>query len=944
MADETIILDIQFNSDKQFEEVRKLTDELAKLRAENKRLAKSGEETSDQFLQNASDIRVLSQELRANQKVIDNATKGQKQNGDSIAALRAQLSNAKFELSQLTQEEVKNTAAGQALLKRTADLNAQLKGLERSYGDNQRSVGDYGNTIDALQNRLKELRDGLRSLDLNSEEFKNATGEVQKLQLQIDQALGKVDEFGEKEPKNPIKKNFGDALITVGLLGQGFEALSQQFEGNEDAQKSLAKATQGVSTALAFANIIKEKGAILDTADLARKGLQTAATTTLTTVTRVFGVTAAGAAAIATLGFGILVAGIIALINNFEKVTNAVKSFLGLTDENEEKQKKLTVAYRAQQAAIESQIAAQERLGNLVNDSFERQIKLQEAAGKDASKLRKQQNDARNKDIQLQIAYLEKQAELELKSKDRTAKRYGELLKLAGDLRNKLSDINTDYAVSVINKDKETNDKLKENQEKNAQARKEYLDKLAALNEKYLLTERERLIKSFDDELKTIKGNGDKANQLRAKINQAKADAVTKFDNEILLKQKENLEKNTITLLQLEEDSLDNRLKIFEEGFKKRERDLIADGVAQVDIERIKQKGITDITQQFNQEQINSQISLNDTLLQNELAAVDNSVATEEEKAKRKAEINLRYVEQQLALAQQLAAIDGVVTAQELANIEKIKQALIGAQNAVKQSQTDNPPQTIGQLFGATPEEAQRIDESIQFAVQSLGGLVSQINERYQRQIDGINSVRDAEVAAIERSTLSEEEKQKRIADLNAEAARKAYQLQVKQFNAEKALNIVTAIINGAQAALKAFVLLGPPGVGIAAALTAGQIGLIASQKPPAAPGFATGVVGLEGPGTQTSDSIPAWLSKGESVITASGTQYAESKFPGLLNFLNSPHKYATGVVNLNPTLPTNPNDGLAQLIASLPPPVVRVSDIDKGFTDARQVQVAGQL
>jgi hypothetical protein len=37
--------------------------------------------------------------------------------------------------------------------------------------------------------------------------------------------------------------------------------------------------------------------------------------------------------------------------------------------------------------------------------------------------------------------------------------------------------------------------------------------------------------------------------------------------------------------------------------------------------------------------------------------------------------------------------------------------------------------------------------------------------------------------------------------------------------------------------------------------------------------GFATGVIGLQGPGTGTSDSIPAWLSKGESVVTASGTQ-----------------------------------------------------------------------
>jgi len=944
MADETIIIDIELNSGDEFNNIRKLTAEIAKLRAANKQLAEQGEETSDQFIQNASDIRVYTAELRANQKVIDNTTKAQKQNGDSIAALRAQLSNAKREYSLLSAAERDNADVGGVLLKQTADLNAQLKGLERSYGDNQRSVGDYGKSLDGLQQRLKDIKATFGSLDIDSQEFKDASNEAQNLQLQIDQALGKVDEFGEREPKNPIKRAFGDALITVGILGQGIEALSQQFTENEDTQKALAKATQGVATALALANVIKEKGAILDTADIARKGIQAGATALITGLTKVFGITATQAWAAATLGISILITAIVGLIANFEEVVSSVKNFLGLTDENVEKQKELTKGYRAQQAALDSQIASQERLGNLTNDSFERQIKLQEALGKDTSKLRKQQNDAQNATLKNQIAAVQKQAELEKKSTDGTAKRYGALLNQVTDLTNKLNNINTDYAVSVINTATETSDKLKDNQEKRAAEEKEYLDKIAALNQKYLLTEREQLIKSFDDELKTIKGQGEKDIALRAAINKAKADAVLKFDNDLLLKQAEAQEKNALTLLELESDSLETRIQIFEEGFKKQERELKASGIAQVDIERIKQKGINDITEKFNQEQINNQLSLNDTLLQNELAAVDNSVATEQEKAKRKAEINLRYVEQQLALAQQLADIDGVLTAQELANIEKIKQALIGAQNTVKQSQTENPPLTIGQLFGATPEEAAKIDETIQFAVQSLSALASQVNERYQRQIDGINSVRDAEIAAIERSTLGEEEKQKRIADINAEAARKAYDLQVKQFNAEKALNIVTAIINGAQAALKGFVLLGPAGVAIAAGLTAGQIGLIASQKPPAAPGFATGVVGLEGPGTQTSDSIPAWLSKGESVITADGTQYAEQKFPGLLNFLNSPHKYATGVVNLNPTIPNNPNEGLAQILASLPPPVVRVSDIDKGFTDARQVQVAGQL
>jgi hypothetical protein len=65
---------------------------------------------------------------------------------------------------------------------------------------------------------------------------------------------------------------------------------------------------------------------------------------------------------------------------------------------------------------------------------------------------------------------------------------------------------------------------------------------------------------------------------------------------------------------------------------------------------------------------------------------------------------------------------------------------------------------------------------------------------------------------------------------------------------------------------------LGPiAGPLIAATLTAGLELLLASAR--GALGFKDGVVGLEGPGDERSDSIPAWLSKGESVITAAGTK-----------------------------------------------------------------------
>jgi len=67
-----------------------------------------------------------------------------------------------------------------------------------------------------------------------------------------------------------------------------------------------------------------------------------------------------------------------------------------------------------------------------------------------------------------------------------------------------------------------------------------------------------------------------------------------------------------------------------------------------------------------------------------------------------------------------------------------------------------------------------------------------------------------------------------------------------------------------------------------AASLTGVLYGLLGFAR--SAAGFKDGVVGLHGEGTETSDSIPAWLSRGESVITARATSNNREE----LEFMNS--------------------------------------------------------
>lgn len=74
---------------------------------------------------------------------------------------------------------------------------------------------------------------------------------------------------------------------------------------------------------------------------------------------------------------------------------------------------------------------------------------------------------------------------------------------------------------------------------------------------------------------------------------------------------------------------------------------------------------------------------------------------------------------------------------------------------------------------------------------------------------------------------------------------------------------------------------LGVGGLAVAAGLQIVLMGLVSAAR--SAGGFKDGVVGLDGAGTETSDSIPAWLSRGESVITARATKNNKEE----LEFMN---------------------------------------------------------
>ena len=362
--------------------------------------------------------------------------------------------------------------------------------------------------------------------------------------------------------------------------------------------------------------------------------------------------------------------------------------------------------------------------------------------------------------------------------------------------------------------------------EKADQAEEARLQKLAELEAEFQLTERQKLNKSFEDKLKAVEGNGEREKLLRLDIIAAQTAAVEKFDQDAEKKRQENQKR-------IESEIIANNAKAF-----------------------------------------NDKIAFNQKQLELELGAVDLSVGTEKEKERRKAEIQLAALEEQLRLTIQFLGPNGKGTNEQLQGIKVIEQAIAKAKENLKAKEGDA---TLGEALGINEEatkEAQKSLEEVSKAVQAIAGIINMV---YETRLNNIDNTKNAEIDAINQSTASEEEKAIKIQKAERDAANAKYQIQLKQFQANKATSIIQTIINTAQAVIAQFAnpvpFAGAILSALAAATGAAQIAVIASQPPPPKPSFATGVIGLEGAGTATSDSIDAKLSRGESVITARATE-----------------------------------------------------------------------
>ena len=175
----------------------------------------------------------------------------------------------------------------------------------------------------------------------------------------------------------------------------------------------------------------------------------------------------------------------------------------------------------------------------------------------------------------------------------------------------------------------------------------------------------------------------------------------------------------------------------------------------------------------------------------------------------------------------------------------------------------------MGEIAGAVFAQAtQRLQQQFQTAT-------AELDKWHEHAIEGAHGNAKKE-AAIAKLYAAQQLK------LKHEHAIKEAEIKRKQAEYNKAAKIIEIGIETAVSIVKASPAI--PLMVMAAATGAISLATAIAQPLPAIPKFATGVIGFQGQGTETSDSNIVAISTGESIIKASSTKRYEAELDAIQN------------------------------------------------------------
>jgi hypothetical protein len=614
-----------------------------------------------------------------------------------------------------------------------------------SGGEVKKALADQNKAFDQLTSKGKTLTGQLRGLknELSQLEVSGKGGTAQFRQLTLE-AARLEDQIGDTRARvaNLASDTFKfDAAVqaTQGLAA-GFEiaqgAAALFGSESEDLQKALLK----VQAATAIANGVQQvANLLLEESKIKTLVLTNAQAGYAAVVGTSTGAMKAFRIALAATGIGLLVIGLIALVENFDKVKRAlensipgfktvsnaigdvvdtIKEWVGASDDAERAGAAFDAATKKQNAAADA-----------VVKSYERRIAVEKAAGRSTTEL----------EIQREQAVIAANQ------------------KILTDYRNKSSEI-----VQLDEQEKE----------KAIQAARDAADAIAESQNNILIIRTEAAKKAADIAAEAAK----KQAETELEVAKASRESINKLDEQ-------NAEFSKNLRLGIEQEYQKELEKLAEEKKKRDE----------------------EIAKSFE--------SINEGLLDGQINRLKRLEAEEGSTSERR----IQLIE--LESKKQIDAIRLTVD-------EKAK-----ADNEIKLIEAETQAAIRDERKKSNDEQLDQLSEIAQATADLFSSIIELQGIQSQKRIEEITASSEAEKLAIEQSTLSEAEKQRKLEALQLRTAQKVAAEKRKQAAADKAAAIFEATINAAVAVAKA--AGNPIQTAIAIAAGAAQIAIIAATPIP---------------------------------------------------------------------------------------------------------------
>ena len=552
-----------------------------------------------------------------------------------------------------------------------------------SGGEVKKALADQNKAFDQLTSKGKTLTGQLRGLknELSLLEASGKGGTAQFRQLTLE-AARLEDQIGDTRARvaNLASDTFKfDAAVqaTQGLAA-GFEiaqgAAALFGSESEDLQKALLK----VQAATAIANGVQQvANLLLEESKIKTLVLTNAQAGYAAVVGTSTGAMKAFRIALAATGIGLLVIGLIALVENFDKVKRAlensipgfktvsnaigdvvdtIKEWVGASDDAERAGAAFDAATKKQNAAADA-----------VVKSYERRIAVEKAAGRSTTELEIQREQAViDANQKILTDYRNKSSEivqLDEQEKEKAIQAARDAADAIAESQNNILIIRTEAAKKAADIAAEAAKKQAETELEVAKASRESINKLDEQNAEFSKNLRLGIEQEYQKELQKLAEDKKKRDEEIAKsfesinedlidgqINRLKrleAEEGSTSERRIQLIELESKKQiDAIRLTVDEKAKADNQIKIIEaetqqaiRDERKKSRDKAIDDALQIANETLELFGSIIQIQQIQSQQRIEQI---DAASQKELEAIDKSAQTEAEKQRQRDALNLR--------------------------------------------------------------------------------------------------------------------------------------------------------------------------------------------------------------------------------------------------------------------------------------------------------------